>query len=338
MDRYHRQILLPQIGAAGQNRLARASVLLVGCGALGTTIAEQLARAGVGRLAVVDRDIVELTNLQRQTLFTESDVRDQLPKAIAAERRLRAINGAIRIDGHIADVSPENVESLVRDCEATLLLDGTDNVETRYLLNDVAIKHDLPWVYGGCVGTEGRVMPIIPGRTPCLRCLFPKPPGAGEVATCDTAGVLGPAASVIASLQAAAAIRLIVEQQPSHHLLTADVWTMRFRSIDVTDARRSECRACGERRFEFLDRTTSSAVSLCGRNSVQVRTHVSANFSLSAVETKLRGRFELQSTPYFLKGKFEEGIDLTLFVDGRVLVHGTADPVRARTIVARYLG
>ena len=337
-DRYSRQILLPNIGAAGQQRIAAASVLLIGVGALGTTLAEQLVRAGVGRLTIVDRDIVDATNLQRQTLFDESDAAAGTPKAVAAAKRLIAINNEIQIKAHVADVSADTIESLAEFSEPNLILDGTDNAETRYLINDVAIKHGLPWVYGACVGTEGRVMTIVPGLTPCLRCIFPEPPVAGEVATCDTAGVLGSAASTVASLQAAAALRILVGSEPEKKLLSIDVWNFRFREIDTSDARRDDCLACAQRRFDFLNARSSQTASLCGRDSVQVRTHQTKDFSLDRAETALRHRFAPARTEYLLSADVEPGIRLTLFADGRALVHGTSDTARARAIVSRYLG
>ncbi|HEX8324960.1 MAG TPA: ThiF family adenylyltransferase [Tepidisphaeraceae bacterium] len=336
MERYHRQILLPMIGPTGQERLTRASVLIVGVGALGTVLADYLARAGVGRLTLADRDVVERTNLQRQTLFAQADVGS--PKAVAAAERLRAVNAEIDLRAEVVDVAADNIERLVERCGATLLLDGTDNAATRYLLNDVAVKRGLPWVYGGCVGVEGRVMPVLPGITPCLRCVFPEPPTAGEVATCDTAGVLGPAAGVVASLQAAAALRILVGEGAEAKLLTIDAWALRFREIELDNARRPDCPACGLRQFDFLNGPAAQAASLCGRDSVQVRTHVASGFSLDRADARLRTRFDLTRTEYLLKAAVEPGIGLTLFADGRALVHGTSDPVRARAIVSRYLG
>lgn len=336
MERYHRQILLSRIDQAGQERLAAAAVLVVGVGALGTVLADALVRAGVGRVTLADRDLVELTNLQRQTLFVESDVGQ--PKAVAAAARLRATNGGVDVRAEVVDVAADNIDRLIDRSGATLLLDGTDNAATRYLLNDVAVKRGLPWVYGGCVGVEGRVMAVVPGRTPCLRCVFPEPPTAGEVATCDTSGVLGPAAGVVANLQAAAAIRLLVGGPPEPKLLTIDAWAWRFREIDLTDARRPACPACGRRQFDFLNGPAAQAASLCGRDSVQVRTHVAGGFSLDRAAAALRDRFDLTRTDYLLKAAVEPGIGLTLFADGRAIVHGTSDAVRARSIVARYLG
>ncbi|MDB5326326.1 MAG: UBA/THIF-type binding protein, partial [Phycisphaerales bacterium] len=310
--------------------------------ALGTVLADALVRAGVGRVTLVDRDIVELTNLQRQTLFAEADVGS--PKVIAAMARLAEINRHTDLHAEVRDVGPDNIELLIERSGATLLLDGTDNAATRYLINDVALKRGLPWVYGGCVGVEGRVMTIVPSPapsskpTPCLRCVFPEPPLPGEVATCDVAGVLGPAAGIVANLQAAAAIRILVGEPPVAKLLTLNAWDWRFREIDLADAKSAACPCCGHRRFEFLNSAAAPAASLCGRNSVQVRTHVSPNFSLDRTEAALRDRFDVHRTEYLISLDAEPGIGLTLFADGRALVHGTADPARARAIVSRYLG
>src|SRR6185503_9485537 len=285
-SRYSRQILLPWIEEAGQQRLAASRVVVVGCGALGGTAAEQLARAGVGHLKIVDRDVVELSNLQRQVLFDEEDAKANLPKAVAAERRLKRINSSIEIRGVVADVNAENAEELLA---ADLILDGTDNAETRYLINDVAVKRGVPWIYAGCVGSEGRVMAVVPGKTACLRCVFPDAPLAGEVETCDTAGVLGPAASVAASIQAGLAIRMIVGDEVESGMLTFDLKTGRFNRVAQSEARRDDCVCCGSRDFEFLNaRGASKAVSLCGRNSVQIRPAAGGGFpALSEVKKRL---------------------------------------------------
>ena len=345
IDRYHRQTLLPQIGPEGRARLARARVLLVGCGALGCVIAEQLARAGVGELRIADRDLVELTNLQRQVLFDERDAAEQAPKAAAAARRLRQINSRIAIEPLIVDVHAGNVEQLVgaergRD-PVDLVLDGTDNVETRYLLNDVAIKHAIPWVYGACVGTEGRCMAVRPGQTACLRCLFPEPPSAGELPTCDTAGVLGPAAAVAASLQVTAALRILVGAADEPQMVSFDLWRGRFKSVSTADARRAECVACGQRRFEFLDeRSANRTTSLCGRDAVQVRPPTASSLDLAVLADRLGGVGDVQRTPYLLRCQLREPGDvrLTIFPDGRAIIHGIRDVERARSLYARFVG
>lgn len=350
MSRYHRQTLLPQIGAEGQRRLAAARVLLVGCGALGTSIADQLVRAGVGFLRLVDRDLVELTNLQRQVLFDEADV--GVPKAVAARNRLARVNGEIEIDGVVADVHARNIEDLTlipnaqeqpgRERKCDLILDGTDNVETRYLINDVAIRHGIPWVYGACVGVEGRVMPVLPGVTPCLRCIFPDPPGPGELLTCDTAGVLGPAAAVVAAMQAVAAMQILIGATPPSQLVRLDLWRGRFGATPMADARRGDCRTCGDRRFDFLDASAGagSSTSLCGRNAVQVRPATARRVDLGLLETRLAATGRVQRTIHLLKCDLpgDPGMGLTVFPDGRAIIHGTTDPARARAVYAKWIG
>lgn len=377
MTRYHRQSLLPQIGAEGQRRLASSRVLLVGCGALGTTIADQLVRAGVGFLRIVDRDLVEITNLQRQVLFDEADVGS--PKAVAAASRLSRVNSEVTIEPIVADVHAGNIEDLIdlpwgnlpwgngtgdrqapglqsQGVEsddrsrasnaaqvaptASVVLDGTDNVETRYLINDVAIKHGIPWVYGACVGVEGRVMPVRPGQTPCLRCVFPDPPRAGELATCDTAGVLGPAAAIVAAMQATAAIQILVGATPPNQLVRLDLWRGRFGATSLEDARRKDCPACGAKRFDFLDAPagTGSSTSLCGRNAVQVRPAVAGRLDLAALESRLAAVGRVQRTPHLLKCGLDAGVSLTVFPDGRAIVHGVNDPTRARAVYAKWIG
>jgi adenylyltransferase/sulfurtransferase len=337
-DRYHRQILLPQIGAEGQQRLRAARVLLVGCGALGTVIAEQLVRAGIGLLRICDRDVVELTNLQRQTLFCEGDV--DWPKAIVAAQRLAKINSKVEIDPKVVDLHSENVEPLCSD--VNLIVDATDNVETRYLLNDAAVKLGLPWVYGACVGTSGQLMPIIPGRSACLRCVFPTPPGPGELPTCDTAGVLASAASIVASLQVVTAIRLLADDATFVPELTRiDVWPLRVTSTSIAEARRDDCMTCGQRRFEFFDRRVGGgATTLCGRNTVQIRpAGITSKLDLGAISGRLEPVGDVSPLAELVRCTFHEGgLSLTLFPDGRALVHGTSDTALARSIYAKYVG
>lgn len=336
MNRYHRQELLRQIGATGQQRFAQARVLLIGCGALGTVIADQLARAGIGFLRIVDRDLVEWTNLQRQVLFDESDARDATPKAIAAAKRLSAINSSIQIDARAADVDGANIESLIDGMH--LILDGTDNVETRYLINDAAVKHALPWVYGACVGTEGRAMAIVPGQSACLRCVFPQPPGPGELPTCDTTGVLAPVASIVASIQVTMAMMLLLGETSPTQLIRIDGWLPRFHITDTTDARREDCPTCGQRRFEWLERSLSShGARLCGRNAVQVSPDARFEMSLDQLAQKIGTSVSVQRTPYLLRLR-DDAIEVSIFPDGRAIVHGTSDPARARAIYARYIG
>jgi molybdopterin/thiamine biosynthesis adenylyltransferase len=340
MDRYHRQKLLPFIGEAGQEKLQSARVLLIGCGALGSVVAEQLARAGVGHLVIVDRDVVERTNLQRQVLFAEADARGGVPKAVAAAERLAAINSSIVVEPNVTDVHVGNIETLAAD--VSLIVDGTDNAETRYLLNDVAVKHGISWIYGACVGTDGRMMTIRPGNTACLRCVFPEPPGVGELQTCDTAGVLGPAIAVIAGYQAAAAIKILSghPEATDAGLLTVDFWKNRHRTIDIGNPK-GDCPCCGQHQFQFLDRpAASTAATLCGRNSVQVRPAMPAKIDLKKLAERLAGFGKIESSPYLLRSHLNEaaGIVLTIFPDGRCIVQGTEDLVRARTVVSQFVG
>jgi adenylyltransferase/sulfurtransferase len=375
-DRYHRQQLLPMIGSEGVARLRAASVLLIGVGALGGTIADQLVRAGVGRLRLVDRDLVDWTNLHRQVLFSEQDARDAAPKAIAAARRLGEINSQVVLEPLVMDVHSGNVEDLAGTrhggAEARrhegkaaemfagvdLIVDGTDNAETRYLINDVAVKRRIPWVYGACVGVEGRVMPILPGQGPCLRCIFPQAPGAGELATCDTAGVLGPAAAAVGALQAAVAIRILVSGGDGSlrwgvmgeagdrkiRLLRLDAWTLGARELDVTDARRADCVCCGRRQFEYLDRPLEAgAAMLCGRSAVQVRGGLGANtLDLGEIARRLAaaGAGRVEAMPYMVRCRLSDWpqITLSVFADGRTVVDGTTDIAQARSLVARYVG
>jgi molybdopterin-synthase adenylyltransferase len=337
-NRYHRQILLPNIGEQGQSRLSEAKVLLIGCGALGTVIAEQLTRSGIGHLRIVDRDVVELTNLQRQTLFDESDAKDVSPKSIAAARRLSAINSTITIDPIVADVHPGNIEEFLQG--TNLIFDGTDNAETRYLLNDAAVKHQINWIYGAAIATEGRVMAIRPNITPCLRCIFPDPPAPGELPTCDTAGVLGPAAAIVASLQTTLGLKLLLGIKTDSRLTTIDAWQGTQRSID-TGERRINCPCCGQQNFEFLNRSLEqSAIQLCGRNAVQIRPSQPASIKLPDLARKLAAIGQVQQTDFLIRCQMnqEKDLSMTIFPDGRTIVHGTHDITQARSLVSRYVG
>jgi len=338
MKRYHRQTLLPQIGPEGQRKLRDAGVLLVGCGALGTNVAEQLVRAGIGRLRIADRDVVELSNLQRQTLFSESDAREGIPKAEAAAARLRAINSEVTVEAHAVDVAGDNILSLAEDVD--VIIDGTDNVFTRYLINDTAVRLGKPWVYGACVGVEGRVMAVLPRISPCLRCVFRDPPAGHELATCDTAGVLGSVAAIVASLQAILAVQLIVGEarQATRHLLAIDGWNMNVRRIELSD-RAVDCPCCMREVFEFLDASRPVGEVLCGRDAVQVRPPRAIRVDLASLASRLGGLGEIRQSPGFLRFKPADSlVTLTVFCDGRAIVQGTADLARARSLYARYVG
>ncbi|MCA9080121.1 MAG: ThiF family adenylyltransferase [Planctomycetaceae bacterium] len=339
--RYRKQAFFAGLGTAGQERLERARAVVIGCGALGSVIAETLVRAGVGFVRIVDRDFVDLSNLQRQVLYDEQDVADRLPKVIAAERKLTRINQLVTIEPHVADVSAANVRELVRDCE--LILDGTDNFEIRYLLNDVALELGIPWINGGCIGSHGQVMPIFPGRTPCLRCLMPEIPEPGSTETCDTAGVLGPAVNVIASLQATEALK-ILSGQPQlvvPALTVVDIWEGTWRRMNLNQATlRQHCPACtgGERLWLSGERGGQSVV-LCGRNSVQVTPDGGLRGSLKELSARLRASGEVRETPFLVIFRpAETELELTLFADGRAIVSGTDDPAQARSVYAQYIG
>ncbi len=367
LDRYHRQILLPGIGETGQRRLLEAHALVVGCGALGTMIADALARAGVGTLTIVDRDTVDLTNLQRQVLFDESDVTDRIPKAEAAGVKIRRINSTITVHTHVDDFSHRNAE---RYCEgADIILDGLDNFETRYLLNDLAVRDGIPYVYGGAVATGGMSLAILPHpehrrvpdpmssirwtedqATPCLRCIFPDAPPPGSTATCDTAGVLGPAVSTIASHQVAQAIKLLTGNLAAldRSLYSIDVWENTTRRLDVSAARSAgNCPCCVRGRFEFLTgESSSTTTTLCGRNAVQISppSPAGGTLDLERLAERLSAHGTFTHNGYLLHGRFngpggDNGpFELTLFPDGRAIIKGTTEPETARSIYAKYVG
>jgi adenylyltransferase/sulfurtransferase len=338
LDRYAPQMRFPGIGAEGQRRLLAGRALLCGCGALGSTIGNILARAGLGYLRIVDRDFLELSNLQRQMLFDENDLAAELPKAIAAANKLRAINSQITVEPHVADVTPANVEALCSGVD--VILDGTDNFETRFLLNDAAVKLGLPWVYGGCLGAEGQTLTILPGQTPCLRCLIAEPPPPGSSPTCDTAGILGSIIGVVASIQANEAIKIITGNfaAVSRAWTIIDLWDNTVRQVDVSTLRdAADCPTCKQRKFPWLagQRASHTAV-LCGRNAVQVSVG-QEGLSLDDLARKLDGVGTLKRTPFFLRLAVDDYL-LTIFPDGRAIIGGTDDVALAKTLYARYIG
>jgi adenylyltransferase/sulfurtransferase len=334
-DRYSRQVLLPEIGEQGQRLLGDGAVLVVGCGALGSAAAELLVRAGVGTVRVADRDFVEPSNLQRQVLFDEDDAAARLPKAEAAARKLKRINSRVQVDGLITDVSPANVEALVAD--VAVVVDGTDNLETRYLLNDACVKLKKPWVYGGAVGTKGVAMCVVPGRGPCLRCVFPDPPPPGTLPTCDTVGVLGPAPIAVAALQASAVIKLLLgDESAAGRLINLDVWRGRF--ADVTVEQNADCPACGRQELEFLSqRAVAWVTTMCGRNSVQVTPPAATTLDLERLRDTLARVGQVHYNGLILTLEVEDR-ELVAFPDGRVIVRGTTDQSEARSLYAKYLG
>jgi molybdopterin/thiamine biosynthesis adenylyltransferase len=335
-DRYSRQILYPPIGAAGQARLRAACVLVTGCGGLGAEAASLLARAGVGRLRIVDRDVVDITNLQRQALFDEADARECLPKAVAAARHLARINSEVAVEPIVADLNAGNVAELLVGVD--LVVDGFDNFEGRFLLNDACVRANVPWVHGACVSSYGVSTLVVPGSTPCLRCLQPELPPPGATPTCDTVGILGPVAHLVASLEAAQALRwLVTREAPAPDvLITVDVWDLRLQRVTLPPPL-ATCPCCGERRFEFLAAAASPATELCGRDAVLVRCFAGASPDFAALAERLRPLGDLLVNDFVLRFR-GASCELTLFRDGRAIVKGTADPATARSLVARYFG
>lgn len=336
-DRYSRQILFREIGKEGQERLLNSRVLLVGAGALGASHAEMLARAGVGTLRIVDRDFVEFTNLQRQTLYKEQDAIDRLPKAVAAKRRIAEINSEITVDEHVADVNNSNIESLIDGCD--IVIDGTDNFQVRYLVNDACVKHSKPWVYGAAVSSYGTTMTVIPGDTPCLRCVFEEMPDAGSAPTCDTAGVIMPIISSIAAVQVAEAIKLLTGSRDALHgsLMQIDVWQNDWRKIKLAGPN-PDCIACAKREFEFLDADSQEfAAVLCGRDAVQIAPPNATTIDLKNLAEKLALLGEVRVNEYLLRFS-HNGTELTVFTDGRAIIKGTDDISAARSRYAKYIG
>jgi adenylyltransferase/sulfurtransferase len=335
-DRYVRQVRFAPVGAEGQARLRAARVLLTGCGGLGAEAAALLARAGVGGLRIVDRDVVDITNLQRQALFDEADAGECLPKAIAAARHLARINADVAVEPVVADVNPGNVVELLAGVD--LVVDGFDNFEGRFLLNDACVRENMPWVYGACVGSYGMSTLLVPGSTPCLRCLQAELPAAGSTPTCETVGVLGPIAHLIASLEAAQALRwLAAREAPAPAvLITADIWDLRLQRVALPEPLPT-CPCCGQRRFEFLEAPMTPATELCGRDAVLVRSLAGARPDFAALAERLQPLGELLVNDFVLRFRAAPH-ELTLFRDGRTIVKGTSDAAVARALVARYLG
>lgn len=346
MSRYSRQQILPGVGPERQALLSKGRAAVVGLGALGSVAAEILARAGVGHLSLFDRDVLELHNLQRQSLYTEADVAERLPKAEATRRHLSEINSEIVIEAHTTDLGPGNAEHLL--APADVIVDGTDNYEARYLLNDIAVKSRKPWVYGGVLGTEGLTAAVVPGTTPCLRCVFPPPPPAGTVPTCETAGVWAPSVHAVAALEASAALQILMGEQPPPGLVHLDPWRGRIVRFE-TPERDPECPACGKGVFEFLEAETAGvSVRPCGGGSVHVSpsaartlpagTPPGMRLDLRALAEGLRAQVgDVRENPYLIQFEVEE-CQITVFGDGRALIKGTEDAGRARSLYARYVG
>jgi len=333
-ERYSRQVLFAGIGAEGQRKLAAACVAIVGCGATGSALASLLARAGVGTLRIIDRDYVEPSNLQRQSLFDEADAAESLPKAIAAARKIAAFNSHIVAEPHVADATPENIEGLLQG--AQLILDGTDNFETRYLINDFAVENSLPWIYTAAVASYAATLNILPGKTACLACIFPDPP-SGMVETCETSGILNSAVNLAASIAATEALKLLVgaEDQVRRSLLSFDLWRNERAEISAAEPG-AGCRACGEHDFIHLAGEGRPHITLCGRNSVQIHErHRPVN--LAEMSDRLKPHGAVRHNDFVLKF-LREPYEMTLFPDGRAIIKGTTDTAIARSLYARYVG
>jgi molybdopterin/thiamine biosynthesis adenylyltransferase len=339
LDRYSRQVRFPNLGEAGQRKLMASRVTVCGCGALGTVLANHLVRAGVGHVRIVDRDFIETHNLQRQVLFDEQDVADNLPKAEAAARKLRAINGQVVIEPVVTDIDHTNILDLVSD--ADLILDGTDNFETRYLINDAAVKLGKPWIFGGVIGSEGQTMTIVPGQTPCIRCLIETNPPPGMTPTCETAGVLGPAVAVIASFEAVEAIKLLTGATDAlnRELIMVDVWDWSFRRLKVAGLLgKVDCPCCQRRKFDWLEGELGShTTTLCGRNAVQIALRRSQPLKFPELAARLAPLGQVRHNTFMLKFT-TEGYEFTVFPDGRAIIKGTNDIAKARTLYSQFVG
>ena len=335
-DRYSRQILFSEIGDEGQRRLLAARILIIGCGALGSAHAESLARAGVGHLRIVDRDFVEPSNLQRQTMFTESDAEKRLPKAIAAANHLREINSTVEIEPHIIDVNYSNIEQLIDSCD--VVLDGTDNFAIRYLINDACVKHETNWIYGAAVGSYGVTMTIRPHVTACLHCVFEEAPPAASAPTCDTAGVIMPIINIVSAVQVAEVFKLITGRVEDLHgsLMQFDVWRNEWRRIG-TGTRRADCPACGLAIYETLSSTSEGAAVLCGRDAIQISPAQPTRINFSSLAERLRRAGEVKFNEYLLRFKTGE-FELTVFQDARSIIRGTDEIAVARSLYAKYIG
>lgn len=338
LERYSRQILFQPIGKTGQQKLLHSRAVIVGMGALGTVIANHLVRSGVGSIRFIDRDFVELSNLQRQTLYSEADAKQQLPKVIAAEKRLKEINSTVQLEPIIADLNMNNAEELLKGFD--VIVDGTDNFLTRYLINDVAVKHDIPWVYGGAVSSRGMFATIIPDKTPCYRCLFPEIPiGLGE--NCDTVGVLSAITDIIGSFEAVEAIKLLVGNPTNPNLEQIDIWDNSSLQMDISQGRNPKCPTCVQHHFEFLETLAShptTYTTLCGRDTVQIIVRNQQSFDFKKMADRLHKIGQVKQNDYLLRFIPDEEISMVLFKDGRVLIHGTNDIVKAKSYYSRYIG
>ncbi|GAB6166262.1 molybdopterin-synthase adenylyltransferase MoeB [Thermostilla marina] len=338
LSRYIRQMRYTPFGEDGQRALSQARILVCGCGALGSVASNLLARAGVGFLRIVDRDFVETSNLQRQVLFDEADVAEGLPKAVAAAQKIQRINSQITVEPTVADVTALNIGRLADDVD--LIVDGTDNFETRFLVNDYCVKNGKPWVFGGCIGAEGQSMTILPAETPCLRCLIRECPAPGTTPTCDTAGILGPIVAVVAAIEVMEAMKIAAGKRDavSRKLTVIDMWDGTWRTVDVAPLfAQGDCPCCHKREFPFLqgERSTRTTV-LCGRNSVQV-TPAEPGPTLDELESRWQGLGTVTRNPFLVRLEVDT-YRITVFPDGRAIIGGTDDEATAKTVYAKYVG
>lgn len=337
-NRYARQMCFGPIGPQGQQRLNAAAVTLIGCGALGSHLAEMMTRAGVGRLTIVDRDYIELNNLQRQILFDETDIAQNLPKAEAAARKLRRINSSVEINPIIADANHESIEYFIEN--ADLILDGTDNLQVRFLINDVALKHNIPWIYGACLAAAGMALVVMPPGRPCLRCLFDAPPDPGQLETCETAGIISPIVATVAAFQAAQALKILTGNLDAlnRNFITFDLWENRYHQMSLANLDQG-CPACRDHNFEFLSgRGSLSTISLCGRNSVQVRPRRAGDkIDLAELAQRLKGAGTVAGSEFMLRLQIAHK-ELTIFPDARAIIKGTNNIDEARSLYAKYVG
>lgn len=334
-EKYSRQMLFAGIGVAGQQRLLQGSAVVVGCGAIGAAAANLLVRAGVGRVCIMDRDFVEPSNLQRQILFDETDAREALPKAVAAERKLRSINSTVQISGVVSDLGPGNAEELLRGFD--VIVDGTDNFETRLLINDFAVKHGVPWIYAAAVASYGVTMTVRPGVTACLACLLEEQPGAGMGETCDTIGVLGSIVNLVAAVEVTETLKLLSGRTDAltNRLQSFDIWSGHFQSVYLP--RGGDCRACGRGEFSYLEGAAQPHITMCGRDSVQIHER-QRSLDLAALRARLEPIVgKVRQNDFLLRFSIPPH-EMTVFTDGRAVLKGSQDPALARTLYARYIG
>ncbi|GAX59771.1 dinucleotide-utilizing enzyme family 2 [Candidatus Scalindua japonica] len=339
LERYSRQILFQHIGEERQKVLMNSTAIVIGCGALGTVSSSYLVRAGIGHLRIIDRDFIEESNLQRQILFDENDITENLPKAVAAQRKLQKINSEINIEGIVTDINYSNIGEIAED--ADIIIDGTDNFETRFLINDYCIKYNIPWIYGACIESKGLVMNIIPSVTPCLRCVFEMIPQIGTFPTCDTAGVIGPIAAIIAAIQVAEAIKILTKDYDfvNKKLQEFDVWNTKFKQLDISELIETDnCPTCKLHNYKFLEAEEGvMATFLCGKNAVQVMARNADNIDLAELEHRLETIVDVSRNAFMLSFTVKDH-KFTVFPDGRAIITGTADTSAAKNLYSKYIG